>query len=38
MTDDASADDSEKEAELNEAYKTIKSLQKNNQRSKLIKR
>jgi len=28
MTDDASADDSEKEAELNEAYKTIKSLQK----------
>ena len=28
MTDDASADDSEKEAELNEAYKTIKSLQR----------
>ena len=28
MTDDASADDSEKEAELNEAYNTIKSLQK----------
>jgi hypothetical protein len=28
MTDDASAEDSEKEAELNEAYKTIKSLQK----------